>query len=114
MKTIVLLLSMTILFLSGVLLGINQANKGIENTQGYSAGGLEEVIQTSSNEQGKERVEILGEDFETVEMEERRTEYEEIQASHFTQKIAVGLESGIKWVYNQLIQTVYQLIQVFF
>ncbi|MCT2537618.1 YqxA family protein [Aquibacillus koreensis] len=113
MRVFVTMLLMMVLFLGGVLLGIDKANEGVSNTRGYSTGSFEEAIQAEQTEDGAYEIEVMGEDFKQVSVEEKKVEYEEVQSTHFTQKLAGGLESSVKWFYNQIVQSAYQLAQAF-
>ncbi|MDL4841485.1 DUF3679 domain-containing protein [Aquibacillus rhizosphaerae] len=113
-KVLVSMLLMVILFMGGVLFGIDQANEGIANTRGYTATNFEDAIDSGINEDGSYEVNVMGEDFEQINLEDKELEYEEVQTNHFTQKLAGNLENSVKWFYNQVIDTAYQIAQVFF
>lgn len=105
MKTIISLLLMVVLFLGGVLFGIDQANNGSLQTKGYAGGEILRAVESDFSQEDK---------YEEQVKEENTEQYKEIQSSHLTQKLAGELENGVKWFYNQVVYTVYQLVQVFF
>lgn len=105
---------MIVLFLSGVLLGLNQASLGMIQLRGYTNASFEEAVQTRQLTTGNYEVQVLGKGFEQVPVEAKQRVYDEIQSSHGIQKVAFMLEKTVKWAYNQVIFLVYQLVQVFF
>ncbi len=107
-------LIMIILFLGGVLVGVNQASLGLIKMRGYESDSFQEAVQTRHADTGEIEVKVLGRDFQQVSVDQKQQKYEELQSSHGIQKIAVGLENSVQWVYNQMIMMVYQLVQVFF
>ncbi|MDC3413330.1 YqxA family protein [Aquibacillus sp. 3ASR75-11] len=113
-KTIITLLMMIILFLGGTLFGIDQASEGIIQTRGYATADVKEAVQPSRDEAGNVEVELLGKDLQQVTFEEKEQEFQEIESSNFTQKLAGSMEKGVSSFYNLMIQSVYQLVQVFF
>lgn len=114
MKMIAMMLTMMVLFLGGILIGINQVNKGVVETRGYTTDGFEGAVDSDVTEEGTYQVSLMGEDFQQVDLEEKEEKYDAIQSTHFTQKLAGNLESGVKWFYNKMIDSAYQLTQVFF
>ncbi|WP_186576459.1 DUF3679 domain-containing protein [Aquibacillus kalidii] len=112
-KMIMTALTMLVLFLGGVLFGIEQANEGVLQTRGYSSD-LEEAVKSEVTEGGSYEVEVMGKKFEQVDMDKKEQQYEEIESNHLMQKVATNLESGVKWFYNQVIHSAYQLSQAFF
>ncbi|MFC0522549.1 DUF3679 domain-containing protein [Pontibacillus salicampi] len=110
--TTVLLL--IILFLSGVLLGMNQASLGIIEMRGFSNDSLQEAVKTNPSKGSSYEVEVLGQGFEQVSVEEKQKAYAEMQTDHGVQKLAFALEKAVKWVYNTIIFIVYQFVQIFY
>lgn len=83
--------------------------------RGFSNQSFHEAIQTKESAQPSEyEVEVLGEPYEQVSVEERQETYEEMQTSHGILKLAFGLERFVQWLYNSFIYLVYQLVQVFY
>ncbi|WP_138415690.1 DUF3679 domain-containing protein [Aquibacillus sediminis] len=113
-KFIITLLIMIILFLGGVLFGIDQASEGVTSVRGYTDSTVEKAVETNKTEQGAHQVKVMGRDFQQVNLEEKQQEYEQMESSHFIQTIAGGLEHGVQWFYNKMIISVYQLVQAFF
>ncbi|QHE53046.1 DUF3679 domain-containing protein [Pontibacillus sp. HMF3514] len=107
-------LVMVILFLGGVLVGMNQASQGMIKMRGFESETFQEAVQTRHVDTGKVEVKVLGQDFQQVSMDEKQKKYEELQSSHGIQKVAVTLEKSVQWLYNQMIMVVYQFVQVFF
>ncbi len=107
-------LVMIILFLGGVLIGMNQASLGMIEMRGYESESLQEAVQTSHVDTDDVEVKVLGQDFQQTPVDTKQKKYEELQTSQGIQKIAVNLEKSVQWVYNQMILMIYQLVQVFF
>ncbi|KGP73181.1 DUF3679 domain-containing protein [Pontibacillus yanchengensis] len=107
-------LIMVILFMSGVLLGMNQASLGMIQMRGFSDTNFHEAIKTQQPTSSNYEVEVLGKEFQQVPVEEKQQVYADMQITHGVQKLAFTLEKGVKWVYNTMIFVVYQLVQVFF
>lgn len=107
-------LVMIILFLGGVLVGMNQASMGLIKMRGYENASFQEAVQTRHVDTDQIEVKVLGQDFQQVSLEKKQQQYDELQTSHGIQKVALTLEKSVQWVYNQMIMMVYQLVQVFF
>lgn len=105
---------MVILFLGGVLFGIDQASEGITATRGYSDASVDHAVESDITEQGSYQVKVMGRDFQQVDLHEKQQKYKDIESSNFTQKLAGGLEHGVQWFYNKMIISAYQLVQAFF
>ncbi len=108
------MLIMLVLFLGGVLFGITQANQGMVETRGYEKADAEDVVNSSVEENGAYQIEVMGQDFEQLNLEKKQETYETVQTGHLTQKVAGGLETGVKWFYNGVIEGAYQFVQAFF
>jgi len=108
------LLVMVILFLGGVLVGMNQASQGMIKMRGFESETFQEAVQTRHVDTGEVEVKVLGQDFQQVSMDEKQRKYDALQSSHGIQKVAVTLEKSVQWMYNQMIMVVYQFVQVFF
>ncbi len=104
---------MLVLFFGGILVGIDKASEGIIETRGYSVSD-DDAIGSQVDENGKAEVNVMGENLQQINLENKQEEYQEVQSTHLTQKVAGNLERGVKWFYNQLIHTAYQLVQAFF
>lgn len=113
-RMIILSLVMMMLFLVGVLFGIEQASVGMVKLRGYSDQSLHEAVQTESAPNGKYEVKVMGRDFTQVSLDEKQVLYQNVTESHFTEKMAVVLEKSVKWFYNQVIFVIYQLIELVF
>ncbi|WP_170287608.1 DUF3679 domain-containing protein [Aquibacillus halophilus] len=112
MKMIVTMLLMMVLFLGGVLIGIDKASEGVVQTRGYST--TSEAVNATADDEGVLEINVMGENFQQIDLEKKQEQYEAVQSSHLTQKVAGNLESGVKWFYNQMIHSAYQLVQVLF
>ncbi|WP_158633987.1 DUF3679 domain-containing protein [Radiobacillus deserti] len=113
-KMLATMLVMVLLFLGGVLFGIDQASEGVTEIRGYSTDSLKEAVQTDKNKQDNYQIEVMGQEFEQVSVEDKEEKFQEIDDSHMTQKIAGTLEQSVKWVYNGLIQSAHELVKSFF
>ncbi|MCD5323633.1 MULTISPECIES: DUF3679 domain-containing protein [Pontibacillus] len=107
-------LIMIVLFLGGVLVGMNQASIGMIQMRGFSNGTFQEAVQTEKLETGDYEVQVLGRDFQQVSVQEKQQQYQEHNEARGLQKVAVMLEKAVNWAYNTVIYTIYHLFQVFF
>lgn len=107
-------LFMVVLFLSGVLIGLNQASLGMIQMRGFSDHSFEEAVQTRKLNTGNYEVQVLGQGFQQVPIEAKQRTYQEIQTSHGLQKVAFAIEKSVKWVYNTVIFMIYQFVQAIF
>ncbi|MBM7569608.1 DUF3679 domain-containing protein [Aquibacillus albus] len=114
MKMIVMMLTMIVLFLTGILIGIDQANGGITKTRGYVSQDMDKAIESNLSTDGKYEIKVMGNDFQQINLNEKEEKYQAVQSSHFTQQLAGNLEYVVKWFYNQIIHSAYQLAQAFF
>lgn len=113
-RMMTLLLAMIVLFLGGVLFGIERANEGVTNTRGYTTSTMNDAIQVNSPNEGQYEIKVMGKNFQQVNLQDKEEKYEAIQSSHFTQALAGNLEFGVKWFYNKMIHSAYQLADSFF
>ncbi|WP_053219113.1 hypothetical protein [Virgibacillus senegalensis] len=107
-KVFFTLFVMVLLFLFGMLTGINQVS---EEPVGEGSGNGQNIRLVSE----KEKVPLV-----TVQEPEEDSilaaskDYEPVKETHLTQKLAASLGSFLSWFYNQMIAAIYQLVQVFF
>ncbi|GGD04355.1 DUF3679 domain-containing protein [Pontibacillus salipaludis] len=107
-------LIMIVLFLGGVLVGMNQASIGMIQMRGFSSGTFQEAVQTEKLETGDYEVQVLGKDFGQVSVQEKQQQYEDHNEARGLQRLAVTLESVVNWVYNTIIYTIYHIFSAFF
>ncbi|TCT27038.1 uncharacterized protein DUF3679 [Melghiribacillus thermohalophilus] len=99
---------MIILFLSGVIVGFDQAGEGIQTIRGNPFENFDALnIQQSDGESAE--VQVMGETFEEMQLKYRDTESE-----HITEKMATLIEKGVKWLYNQVIQVIYKMTEMIY
>lgn len=101
MRTLIILLSLALFFLTGLIIGIghdDQANDDNPNVE-------EAVEQTGKSAEQQVIVE--------EELTERKVSLAD-EPEHFTQKAASFLESGVKAFYELIVGVTYELVQVFF
>ena len=108
------MLLMVILFLGGVLFGVDQASEGITKTRGYSDESVQQAVESNISDDGTYQVKVMGQDFQQINVEEKEQKYQQTESSQLPQKLASTLESAVQWVYNQMIVSVYQIVQAFF
>ncbi|SDK53172.1 hypothetical protein [Sediminibacillus albus] len=113
-KSFVTLLIMAVLFLGGMLTGIHQTSTGSLINQEYPTENAGQLIHTNLDKQDAELMEKSQEESPLQVLESTREKPEAIESSHFTQKLAGALEGVMTWVYNQLIVSAYELVQVLF
>ncbi|UFT97830.1 YqxA family protein [Radiobacillus kanasensis] len=113
-KMLIGMLIMVLLFLGGVLFGIDQASEGVTEIRGYTTSSLKEAVQTGENNQEEYQIEVMGQDFEQVSVEEKQEKFEEMESEHMTQKIAGAMEHSVKWFYNGLVKSAHEIVQTFF
>ncbi|WP_026569892.1 MULTISPECIES: hypothetical protein [Sediminibacillus] len=104
-KVMFSLLIMVLLFLGGILTGINQVSEGTDRPTS--------VVELVSGKDEKAPL-ITVKEPETESVLAADRDYEPVEETHFTQKLAAALGSFLSWLYNQLIVAIYQLVQVFF
>ncbi|MFD1363002.1 hypothetical protein [Lentibacillus salinarum] len=98
MRTLVVLLSLGLVFLTGMVIGMDQENG--PNASDVNTG---ETIEQTEEKQVIIEQQPPNEEPEMPESPE-----------HFTQKTAAFLESGVKGFYELVVGVTYQLVQVFF
>ncbi|QTM99883.1 hypothetical protein ERJ70_11610 [Sediminibacillus dalangtanensis] len=104
-KVLFSLLIMVLLFLGGMLTGINQVAKGPDGTV---------VVDEEISVSDKKPPLITIKEPEAESVLAASKDYEPVKETHFTQKLAAALGSFLNWFYNQVIAVIYQLVQVFF
>ncbi|MDC3415576.1 DUF3679 domain-containing protein [Aquibacillus salsiterrae] len=114
LRIMTMFLLMVVLFLGGVVFGIDRANKGVANTRGYSPQSFNNAIEVDASSDDQYEIKVMGENIQQVDLRDKQEKYEAIQSNHFTQALAGNLEYGVKWFYNKMIQSAYQLTQSFF
>ncbi|SFA70078.1 hypothetical protein SAMN04488072_101100 [Lentibacillus halodurans] len=102
MRTVIILLSLALFFLTGLIIGMDRSN---QENEAYSD--VEEVIEETGEASEKQ---VLIKDQESTDKQLAVPESPE----HFTHKAASFLESGVKGFYELIVSVTYQLIQVFF
>ncbi len=101
---------MIILFLGGVILGFNQAGKGMDKVRGNDNPQYDAV---EVNDDG-EVVEMFGESIKDDSLEEKKEQYADINEDFITEKIASAIEKGVKWFFNIIVEGAYQVVQLFY
>ncbi|KGX93639.1 hypothetical protein N781_11100 [Pontibacillus halophilus JSM 076056 = DSM 19796] len=107
-------LFMLVLFLAGILVGINQASLGMIQIRGYSDQSFQEAIQTTEADDGTVEVEVMGQSFQQVQLDEKKQQFDETYETQGIQKLALSLGNFVKGVYNLVLSLVYQLVQLIF
>lgn len=118
-RLLIWMLTLTSLFLFGVLFGINQASQGILSIKGYEGGNWTEAVQVKEEVNGEERddsyaVEVMGKTFEQQSLEEKVSTYQAKYEETTTQKIAGTVQKTVQWGYNQLVFIMYEVAGLFF
>ncbi|MBO8156024.1 MAG: DUF3679 domain-containing protein [Bacillaceae bacterium] len=103
-----LFLVMTVLFLSGVIVGFDQAGEGIENIRGDFLNQYD-AVQIHKKDQEPIEIQVMGRT-----LEEKKVQYQKIENDHMTEKLAFAMEKGVKWFYNQVIQGVYKISELLY
>ncbi|MCP8616919.1 DUF3679 domain-containing protein [Salirhabdus salicampi] len=106
----ILFFLMLILFLGGVIVGFDQAGKGMNKIRGDNVDSYD-AVKTIESDNDNIEVEVLGQSIEQLSLGEKRLDYQKVKESHFTEKVATTVEKGVKWVYNKMIESVYQLTE---
>ncbi|WP_181536456.1 YqxA family protein [[Anoxybacillus] calidus] len=95
--------AVVILFV-GVLLGMQQANKGLKQMKGYDDPSFQEVIRFSEDDKGEIAASIMGNTIKGEDLEEKKKKLEEMKTfnlfSELGKQLADGVRSGIKQLLN--------------
>ncbi|WP_044894744.1 YqxA family protein [Bacillus alveayuensis] len=97
--TVHVCLVVAVLFI-GVLLGMQQANKGLKQMKGYDDPSFQEVIRLSEDDHGELEATIMGNTIKSEDLEEKRKKLEEMKTfnlfSELGKQLADGVRDGIK------------------
>ncbi|ALX48134.1 hypothetical protein [Lentibacillus amyloliquefaciens] len=101
MRTLVILISLVLFFLTGFVMGMDRTHQ--ENDE------VSHVAEDVSDSETMEARQVV------VEQERGPDHTKEIEEQgHFTQKAATFLESGVKGFFELIVNMAYQLVRVFF
>lgn len=99
MRSFVVLLMLVIVFLVGMIIGIER----------------EQVTSNEKDDEQVEEISIVSIEHEEANIPEASTSQEDIDKSlHLTQKTASVLETSIKGFYNIIVEILYQFSKLFF
>ncbi|QHS22819.1 DUF3679 domain-containing protein [Virgibacillus sp. MSP4-1] len=98
---------MIILFLTGVIVGFDQAGTGMNKLSGNEMENYDALVVKNKDEPYE--VEVMGQSLDKKSIEEKKESYQEIQGGSLTGKIASAIEGGVKWFYNLLVAGAYQI-----
>ncbi|HLS07631.1 hypothetical protein [Lentibacillus sp.] len=101
MRSLIILLSLVVFFLTGLIIGIDRGHQGDD----YAP-----VDEAAEQEEQQILAEKNASDRETLDNEMTTPDTQE----HFTHKTASFLEASVKGFYELVVGIAYQLVQVFF
>lgn len=95
---------LTTVLLFGILLGMQQANKGMKEMQGYNDPSIEAVIQVKEKENGENETAVLGETVMNQSLEEKMKDLEKIESFNLFSTAGKKLSEGVSFIFENIIQ----------
>lgn len=95
---------LTTVLLFGILLGMQQANKGMKEMQGYNDPSIEAVIQVKEKENGENETAVLGETVMNQSLEEKMKDLEKIESFNLFSTAGKKLSEGVSFIFEKIIQ----------
>jgi hypothetical protein len=95
-------LAVTILFV-GVLLGMQQANKGLTKMKGYDDPAFQEVFHFSEDETGEIEASIMGNTVTSEDLEDKKRKLEEMKTFNIFSEMGKKLAHGVRYAVEQLL-----------
>ncbi|RAK22449.1 uncharacterized protein DUF3679 [Anoxybacillus vitaminiphilus] len=106
--TVYFSLAAVILFV-GVLLGMQQANKGLKQMKGYADPSFQEVIRLSEDDKGEIEASIMGNTIKSEDLEDKKKKLEEMKTFNIFSEFGKQLADGVRYGMKQLLHIAGQL-----
>jgi hypothetical protein len=108
--TVQFCLAVAILFV-GVLLGMQQANKGLKQMKGYDDPSFQEVIRLSEDDKGEIEASIMGNTIKSEDFEDKKKKLEEMKTFNIFSELGKQLADGVCYGIKQLLNIAGRLFQ---
>lgn len=90
----------------GVLLGMQEANRGLLQMKGFDDNTYGEAFQIKKNDTGEVEAEVLGEEITAHDIEEKQKKLEEMKAVHFFSSLGDKLADLLSAMFQNLVSLV--------
>jgi hypothetical protein len=95
-----------LIFFVGVILGMQKASTGMFNMRGYEDPLLYNAVSISNDENGQLNAELLGQEVNTHDLQEKKERLEEMKAFNVFSNLGKKATKGAQDLFNNLIEVV--------
>ncbi|MGG6437499.1 YqxA family protein [Saccharococcus caldoxylosilyticus] len=87
----------------GVLLGMQQANEGMQKMRGYEDTSLPSVLHLSKNQSGEIEASVFGKKVEVDDLQEKKEKIEKIKAFNLFSELGKQFANAVETLMEQLL-----------